>query len=375
MPATGNTYIEACESVRGWAIVPVFLFHINGTLYGYEAVTNPSFFYSFIYAGNTGVTLFFVLSGFLLSLPYFSKTNIDVKKFYTNRALRIIPLYFFMVAVATVFSGDWRSGLKSLFFYDIDFNTLHPFGSVWWSLVVEMQFYAILPILIAIVWYKKRYITGIVILLSAITIYIFLYSFWNELMDLRLRNKLLGFIPGRFPNFLAGIFIAYLFSKYSYVFRSGRKNILFDISLLVLLFIIGLFFQHVSRLGNLAAEIAFPVRHVIEGFIWAAIIFITCVGRSYFTGILVNPLFSSLGVLSYSIYLIHNTVIHFVLSYLNTKNSDFLNGYSVILVISIIIIITIILSALTYHCIEKPFLKLKKSRLLTKPLTNTPDNT
>ena len=67
----GRRYLEECESVRGWAIILVFLFHWQGGIRGYDPIEGqPSLLLSFLYAGSTGVTLFFVLSGFLLSLPF-----------------------------------------------------------------------------------------------------------------------------------------------------------------------------------------------------------------------------------------------------------------------------------------------------------------
>ena len=65
-------YLESVDTLRGWAIVMVFLFHAWGISGAPEAVTGDVLLLAFVEAGRTGVTLFFVISGFLLSLPWLS---------------------------------------------------------------------------------------------------------------------------------------------------------------------------------------------------------------------------------------------------------------------------------------------------------------
>ena len=69
--ATGN-YLPELESLRGIAILLVFWFHVEGVLFLPRPrpleVVLP--WQAFVRAGHTGVSLFFVLSAFLLSLPF-----------------------------------------------------------------------------------------------------------------------------------------------------------------------------------------------------------------------------------------------------------------------------------------------------------------
>ena len=59
------------DVLRGWAITLVFFFHAWGISGGPDLGTGDVFLLSYIEAGRTGVTLFFVISGFLLSIPWF----------------------------------------------------------------------------------------------------------------------------------------------------------------------------------------------------------------------------------------------------------------------------------------------------------------
>ena len=81
-----STYLHQLESLRGVAILLVFLFHVYGITCG-MVEQQPSFLLSFITGGNTGVTLFFVLSGFLLSLPWLEHFV------YQRSSRRVLPAF------------------------------------------------------------------------------------------------------------------------------------------------------------------------------------------------------------------------------------------------------------------------------------------
>jgi hypothetical protein len=89
--------ISELESLRGWAITLVFLYHVEGWLALPRPGDEVSPLWAFIRAGHTGVSLFFVLSGFLLSRPFLVEglggPRVDVRSYYRRRALRILPIY------------------------------------------------------------------------------------------------------------------------------------------------------------------------------------------------------------------------------------------------------------------------------------------
>ena len=110
--------------------------------------------------GDLGVTLFFVLSGFLITwllLREFAATgSISIRSFYARRALRIFPAYYvfilFSLAVDTALGHRWSRGLIAVAFtylvnYYNAFNG-HPITSIAhaWSLAVEEQFYLLWPL-------------------------------------------------------------------------------------------------------------------------------------------------------------------------------------------------------------------------------------
>lgn len=151
----------ALEGYRGLAALLIVVFH----LYQFMRFGNPA---RYPYKGtgwNLGlqqldgfVDLFFVLSAFLLTLPYARSAlrggrPLAGREFLYRRSVRIVPLY--VVAILLVWSarntslpGDWRDLLGHLTFFQVyDRRTIFYTIGPAWSLAVEVQFYLLLAIL------------------------------------------------------------------------------------------------------------------------------------------------------------------------------------------------------------------------------------
>jgi peptidoglycan/LPS O-acetylase OafA/YrhL len=118
--------------------------------------------------GDLGVTLFFVISGFLITWLLLNERDrtgtLDLRAFYLRRTLRIFPAYYALI-VATIaarhFLGrPWTTAqVATALTYTVDFyipvvNTLiHPTNHAW-SLAIEEQFYLLWPI--CLLWLLNR---------------------------------------------------------------------------------------------------------------------------------------------------------------------------------------------------------------------------
>ncbi len=153
--------ILALDGVRACAILMVIIFHINRTtgdsLWVWQ--TNP-IASAVATAGGTGVTLFFVLSGFLLFMPYAKGLLFNgrwplARVFYLRRALRILPGYYLSLLILVVLTmpayfqpaGLVNLGLFASLFMDSSGLTFRKLNGPYWTLAVEWQFYLILPLL------------------------------------------------------------------------------------------------------------------------------------------------------------------------------------------------------------------------------------
>jgi peptidoglycan/LPS O-acetylase OafA/YrhL len=168
--AVGAPHLPALDGIRGFAILLVILFH--HTLMQQPMLVDRVYV-SVARFGWTGVDLFFVLSGFLITgiLSDARGSPHYYRNFYIRRILRIFPLYYAFVFF-TLRISPWlwpdtslarlgRSAMENtseawywlylsnvLFADDDDFG--HPNLAVTWSLAIEEQFYLIWPLAVAL---------------------------------------------------------------------------------------------------------------------------------------------------------------------------------------------------------------------------------
>ena len=93
------------DTLRGIAVSLVVLFHAFAFTYGLRELSGlPKFFVELTMGGWVGVNLFFVLSGFLITgILLDTKNRKDFyRRFYSRRALRILPLYYAVLALLFV---------------------------------------------------------------------------------------------------------------------------------------------------------------------------------------------------------------------------------------------------------------------------------
>lgn len=157
----GPHEIRAMDGLRAIAALSVVAFHTLLALRFY-AVPAGRLFNASWYFLATGVHLFFVLSGFLLFLPY-ARALLNARplpstlRFYRRRALRIFPAYWVCLAVLAVveISGHWAPAwLPNLAAHVGMVHDMVPpynqdFEGPFWTLAVEWQFYMLLPLMAA----------------------------------------------------------------------------------------------------------------------------------------------------------------------------------------------------------------------------------
>jgi peptidoglycan/LPS O-acetylase OafA/YrhL len=159
--------IPALDGIRALACLSVMGFHISLITRdmhiwtpGKYPVLDALMFFGSSGGGNTGVTLFFVLSGFLLFLPYArallaAQPWPSARIFYLRRAWRILPGYYaslFMIVTLQqpqyLAPSHWHELLLFLvFFMDSTPATFQHLNGPYWTLAIEWQFYLLLPVI------------------------------------------------------------------------------------------------------------------------------------------------------------------------------------------------------------------------------------
>lgn len=167
--------IPALDGLRGIAIALVLFDHIQDSLLGHYVRPWTS-------TGYPGVTLFFVLSGFLITSKL-SEGPINFRRFYIRRFFRLMPAawtYLVVLLLLTRVTGRPYTTLAEVracvFFYRNFFGFMGLAGH-FWSLSVEEQFY--------LVWPATLFLAGItrcrwIALLGAVGCSAFRWAFWGK---------------------------------------------------------------------------------------------------------------------------------------------------------------------------------------------------
>lgn len=153
-------YIQPLDGLRGIAALMVMFFHFfqDNPISG-NAVANV--FQKLTGFGQTGVTLFFVLSGFLITRILIAQKGNDgyFSNFYMRRAVRIFPLYYgflclFYFALPLIRGTDIPTFSEQIYYwlYLQNFATTFGWPSIgpghFWSLAVEEHFYLFWPFMV-----------------------------------------------------------------------------------------------------------------------------------------------------------------------------------------------------------------------------------
>ena len=340
-------YRPEIDGLRAIAVSAVILYHTNTIIFNYKIFRG----------GFIGVDIFFVISGYLISLIILKELKItgtfSFSNFYKRRIRRILPPLLMVMLVSlplawlcmlpSNFIGYAKSIIHSLgfssnyYFWSLgstyaDINSLlKPFLHTW-SLSVEEQFYIIFPIVLLISFkYLKRYLGPILILGFFISLTIADFGSKNY------PSSTFYFLPTRMWELLAGAILAYFEIKFSH--RSKNKKLNFILPTIGFLLII----HSIIFYNDLMFHPSFYTLSPVAGIcliIWFSD------RNEPITKLLSSRLFVGIGLISYSLYLWHYPILAFDKIAEFSQESIFKK-----ILIGLIILISSIIS---YYFIERP---------------------
>jgi peptidoglycan/LPS O-acetylase OafA/YrhL len=334
-------------------------------MFGYENFWNNGIVRNL---GDRGVTLFFVLSGFLITYLLLTEKEksgtIKIRYFYIRRILRIWPLYYLIVLASIFilpkfgfFQTDATTMIESNFVsililslailpnFTLFFFGALPFSSQAWSIGVEEQFYLVWPLLI-------KYVEKILVVLVLIIAILFV-----------LQNS--GII---FPKVFGSERIStFNLQRLSFFFRLLRVDCMAFGSLAAL----ALFRNHpivafcthpfasliivVSVLGIVFNPVKIQLFDIqIQSVVFALVILnFAAARRSPYRP--ENRIMTLLGSISYGIYMFHPVVCFSVIKLSAGRIPDFA-------VYLLIFIFTLFLASISYYFFESKLIALKSKK-------------
>jgi len=346
-------YIPELESLRGWAILLVVVFHCFGLLYSNSHLglgDNSALVVRLIAAGNTGVTLFFVLSGFLLALPFLrdhrNGQTTKLSEFYLNRVIRIIPVYYLAVLVAWIVTSNTTATLSAMVFIPVGFD-MFPFSVPWWSLSTEMQFYLLLP------WVMLALTTKIGRVVMSVLTLIWLAWYLHFAVESQWLSKWYSAsVFGRGSAFMVGGIFAYLYLNNG-LQKIERVRYLVGILFFLAVTSLVVLLQWFGLKGEYKAMAEFPFYHDLEGFLWGTLLFMSLSKAAPLKPVFINKFFSHIGRISYSLYLVHLPILFYLLFPIRDSQKN------AVPMVILSFLLSWLLAFFCYTYIEKPFLKLK----------------
>jgi len=342
-------FLPGLNGIRAIAALSVILAHAEKFT---ASVNTKNYFGNF---GGYGVTIFFTLSGFLITYLMLKElekeTFIDIKKFYIRRILRIWPLYFFyffIVMIIIKFQVSYNVLYYVFFIPNVPFAIQLATGSLatiplllpYWSIGVEEQFYLIWPWIIKFSKNIKRtlilFCVGYFLLKVALTIVHAPIVLQAILYNTRFSCLSLGAIGA-----------CLFYEKNNYIIILNNKWIEFSSWA-----ILALFFTNYLRIFSI-------INHEIISVVSVVLIFNQINNPNPLIS-LENKFFDYLGKISFGLYVYNLIVIEYLNKLMLFAHLE-KNYFFIFIFIILSILTSISISHLSYNYFEKYFLKLKSN--------------
>jgi len=346
-----TSYLPEVDGLRFLAIFSVVVVmhttnYMNEKFYNDQLITS-SYWKNFMVGGGSGVPLFFMISGFILSLP-FGKWRLNgdkpvyLKLYFLRRVTRLEPPYlialiiFFIANVWILGKHDFDQQLPHLlasavYLHNFIYDSISTVLPVAWSLEIEVQFYILAPLFCLVFLIRNdlaRWILQFsVILFSAI----YWFDTWNVLH-----------VFVYLHYFFSGMLLADFYCRNINLIKNKKLGLLIGaLALLGFLFI--------------------PSLKYMPGY-FIKIVCMFFLFHTALTNVYVKKIFSVsalviIGGMCYSIYLLHLGIISatgrmLIQSGINVSNSSLVPVF-------VLLFITLVLigSTLFFILIEKPFMK------------------
>lgn len=344
-----NKFISGLDGLRALAVIMVVGYHLKLPIFK---------------GGVLGVTIFFVISGFLITRLLLQELenndSINLKTFWIKRIKRIWPALIFMISITIIvyaifnrilFTKACRDFFSAIFgfnnWYQI-FNNISYFDNGGapspllhcWSLAIETQFYLIFPLIIILISKfrsnkKKRYqllsvITFLLIIISSLLM-AFLFQPTGD------PSRVYYGLDTRAFSLLIGALLA-IFTQcdFSFSLKKPINDVMGIISLLVVCFIV----THIAGYD----EVLYKGGYLLTSFFTALVILSILRRNSLLSKVLSIPVIDWLGKLSYSIYLWHYPIIILISG--GKKSSWYIMLLEVVL--------SLVMAVISYYVVETP---------------------
>ena len=354
-------YQSHVDGLRAWAVVSVLLFHLS--VDGFSG-------------GFVGVDVFFVISGFLITrlirVEIEKNGTFSFKNFYLRRVRRLLPAYLLTLTLTSItaafvfspahldrfgvaLSASVISVSNFYFWFEADYfdvsAQIKPLLHTW-TLGVEEQFYLMWPLFLVLLFKlgDRRWVPVFLIFIVAISLYLNLifgdgevslishfFPRYGATLISNGKSTIFFLLPFRLFEFVIGALLVWICSLK--IEHRAINELLFWLGMAMVLYAI-VFFDE---------TMLFPSYFALIPCLGAAFL-IYSGDRAHFSAIFENRLSVSIGLISYSLYLVHWPIVVFWQYVKEPVALGFLDKLGIVL-------FSFLLAFISYYFVEKPFRK------------------
>ncbi|MGX1664557.1 acyltransferase family protein [Streptomyces sp. NPDC055366] len=367
MRSRNRQYLVSVDHLRAYAALLVLFCHgthmisphlreiANGAPNSWLYTENP--LGTLVVEGHTGVALFMVLSGFIFTIGTLGK-DIHYGRFLGNRVLRIFPLYIALIILG-VGAYKQRADLSAVLQSLIGLGNLPgsldlgAVSSMWWAIAVELQFYLLFPLFSRLL--TKSGPLALCKLLAAVAV-IRTLVWASAAGGINVNSMLYYSLAGRIDQFLMGMMAAWFFVHHRKRFQGLLKV---GLATALVTGAVWAFNQTHSFHEGRASRLLWVD---VEGALWALVV-LTYVATVSSTG-RVSRGIAKVGEMSFSVYLLHYMVVTMFVSHrwgIEPTGRPVVDAF--ITTVVAVLPITLITAMVTFHGIERPFLRWRRTYL------------
>lgn len=360
--------IAKLDHLRALAAILVLLDHFTSGVKRNGSIPHDAVV-SFLRSGHLGVSLFLVLSGYVLTQSAIKNHEIfTYSNFIKRRLFRIFPALIVLFILVITATRATSTPMDIIRLITLQFNTGNS-GSGWgndvlpvgvmWTASVELQIYLLFPLLLALAMRPRgaRFLMEVIVFVLVLR-FVFLASLgsgWGHLYHT---------ILGRLDQFVLGMILALFMShKFSKSRIKGWSLFLFSVLGFIALGqfrgVYGDFYK--STIGG-------SLSFLVEGLVFAAIVY-TYQSPSISILKRISDSLSWIGERSYSVYLFHLLVGRVIVGYLDELGIWNAGSLTRALLATVLVVLpgVLMFSALSYRIVEKPFVELGKLKKFALP--------
>lgn len=381
--SSDKVFFPNLDGLRFIAFFLVFMGHAFRqfiTSLEYESTFIKRVVYNLFQSGNHGVSIFFVLSGFLITYLILTEINfkgkLDVPAFYKRRFLRIWPLYFAVLLfvfvllpfIMELFSNGFSFANRPFLYFvflgnfDVIYISHHFYNqdtlmaSITWSVAIEEQFYLVWPLLFFFI--PKRFYPAVFFSII-ILCYTFRYIYMNDVYILYFHTfAVFGDLA------MGGLFAYYaLFNQRFLKFFAQFNRFASSVVVMLLLGIIMFSTYFIS------SPYWSVFNRLFFSFVFVLFIMDQNFNRRSLFKLSKGKFITKWGKYTYGLYLLHPIAINITSNSIKPliepgKVQDLVIGVTSFFV-------SLAISYMSYHLLEKYFLKLKKRFTIVKSYSHS----